>query len=98
MTRRAVCTCVLTLVCAGALAGWQQAAFAVQASAPKAPWYGTWQLVQPAPAGRFDAPPYKKVTLRIEPWEERRPGVPGDREERRPGVPGDREERRPGVP
>jgi xanthine dehydrogenase small subunit len=26
-------------------------------------------------------------------WEERRPGVPGDREERRPGVPGDREER-----
>src|SRR5688500_14621503 len=81
MTRRAVCTCVLTLVCAGALAGWQQAAFAVQASAPKAPWYGTWQLVQPAPAGRFDAPPYKKVTLRIEPWEERRPGVPGDRED-----------------
>jgi uncharacterized protein len=30
--------------------------------------------------------------------EERRSGVPGDREERRSGVPGDREERRSGVP
>jgi hypothetical protein len=30
--------------------------------------------------------------------EERRQGVPGDREERRQGVPGDREERRQGVP
>jgi hypothetical protein len=36
---------------------------AAQASAP---WLGTWQLDQPAPASRFATPPYKKVTLRIE--------------------------------
>src|SRR5688500_9388290 len=39
-------------------------------SAPRAPWFGTWQLVPPPAASRFEAPAYKKVTLRIEPWEE----------------------------
>jgi tetratricopeptide (TPR) repeat protein len=38
------------------------------------------------------------VRRAAERWEERRSGVPGDREERRSGVPGDREERRSGVP
>jgi hypothetical protein len=37
--------------------------------ADRAPWLGTWQLVQPA-AGRFESPPYKKVTIRIEPWQD----------------------------
>ena len=62
-----------------------------QAQAGRPPWFGTWQLV-PEPAGRFESPAYKKVTIRIEPWEERRQGVPGDSEERRQGVPGDREQ------
>jgi hypothetical protein len=81
MMPRAACTCVVAVLLVGALEGRQQAAFAVpasapkagvaaQASAPRAPWFGTWQLAQPAPASRFDPPPYKRVTLRIEPWEE----------------------------
>ena len=43
-----------------------------QAPAPRAPspWFGTWQLVQPPAASRFESPVYKKVTLRIEPWED----------------------------
>ena len=33
------------------------------------PWLGTWLLV-PAPTGRFDSPPYKKITARIQPRED----------------------------
>src|SRR5688572_28801947 len=43
---------------------------APQTTAPAAPWFGTWQLVQTPPASRFDTPAYKKTTLRIEPWED----------------------------
>jgi hypothetical protein len=50
--------CVAILALVGALEGQQ------------VPWFGTWQLVQPTPASRFEAPAYKKVTLRIEPRED----------------------------
>jgi hypothetical protein len=33
------------------------------------PWLGTWEQVLPAPRP-FEAPRYKRVTLRIEPWED----------------------------
>ena len=67
MILRAVCTSIVAVALAGALEGRQQVP---PASPPTAPWFGTWQLVPPTPIGRFDAPVYKKVTLRIEPWEE----------------------------
>ena len=34
-----------------------------------ASWFGTWEQVLPPPASRFETPPYKKVTTRIEPWD-----------------------------
>lgn len=70
MTLRAVCTCLVALALAGPLEVRQQTAFALQASAPRAAWFGTWQLVQARPASRFESPAYKRVTLRIEPWED----------------------------
>lgn len=70
MMFRAACACVLALALTAPLAGRQQAAVAVPPSAPGAAWFGTWQLVPPAPASRFEAPPYKNVTLRIEPWQD----------------------------
>ena len=33
-------------------------------------WFGVWQQETPPPAGRFEAPAYKKVTTRIEPWQD----------------------------
>lgn len=36
----------------------------------QAPWFGSWQQQLPAPANRFEPAPYRRVTLRIEPWEE----------------------------
>lgn len=43
------------------------------ASAPagqeQAPWFGTWRL-EPPPVRWFETPPYRKVTSRIEPWED----------------------------
>lgn len=47
----------------------QAPAFALQASADK-PWYGVWELDIPPPASRFEPAPYRKVTTRIEPWED----------------------------
>jgi len=39
--------------------------------ADAAPWFGTWQLEPPKTAPRwFEAPPYKKVTITIEPSRE----------------------------
>ncbi len=70
MTPRAVYTLVVAVALAGALEARQQAAPGAPAAAPKAPWFGSWELVPPAPTGRLDAPAYKKVTLRIEPWKE----------------------------
>jgi hypothetical protein len=35
----------------------------------RVPWFGTWHLVL-APAGRFESPVYKRVTTRIEPWDQ----------------------------
>ena len=36
--------------------------------ADAAPWFGTWQLEPPKTAPRwFETPPYKKVTITIEP-------------------------------
>ena len=46
------------------------AALAVALGAQQAPWFGTWQLEQPQAAGRLETPVYKKITLRIEPWED----------------------------
>jgi hypothetical protein len=46
------------------------AALAVTLDAQQAPWFGTWQLEQPQTASRFETPVYKKVTLRIEPWQD----------------------------
>jgi hypothetical protein len=43
------------------------APFALQSEAP---WFGTWQQEIPAPPNRFEAPAYKKVTTRIEPWQD----------------------------
>ena len=79
MLLRSVCTWLLAIVLAGTLHG--RAVFAQgaerraplyaapQATTPIAPWFGTWQQVLAPPASRFDTPPYKKVTLRIEPWD-----------------------------
>jgi hypothetical protein len=50
--------------------GPERAAFAIRASAPKAPWFGVWQLNPMKSTRRSDPSPYKKVTLRIEPWED----------------------------
>ena len=69
MPLRAACSLIVAAALAVSLdAG--QATVAVPGSAPRAPWFATWQLVQPAAAGRFESPAYKKVTLRIEPWED----------------------------
>ena len=46
------------------------AALAVALDAQQAPWFGTWRLEQPQRASRFESPVYKRVTLRIEPWED----------------------------
>ena len=35
----------------------------------EAPWFGIWQQIPPA-SKWFNLSPYKKVTLRIEPWED----------------------------
>ena len=67
MLRRSMCTCLVAIVLAGTLGA---RAAAAQTAAPRAPWFGTWQLVQAPPASRFETPPYKKVTLLIEPWKE----------------------------
>ena len=50
-----------------AAAGWL---LPVRAGAAQdgAPWFGTWEQELAAPASRFETPPYKKVTTRIEPW------------------------------
>ena len=73
MLLRLVCPCVVAIALAATA---DRAAFAapgaspdgaLQAVAPRAPWFGTWQLVQAPPASRFETPPYRKVTLRIEP-------------------------------
>jgi hypothetical protein len=42
--------------------------FAFQAS-PNAPWFGVWELDIRPPASRFEPPPYKRATTRIEPWD-----------------------------
>ena len=62
MTVRTACSVVVAIALAVALDA--------QVSAPRALWFGTWQLVQPTAANRFESPVYKKVTLRIEPWED----------------------------
>jgi hypothetical protein len=70
MTLRFVCSCLAAIALSATL---DRAAFpqgVPPPAAPSAPWFGTWQLVQAPPASRFDTPPYKKVTLRIEPWED----------------------------
>lgn len=36
----------------------------------RAPWFGTWQLISSPSIGRFETPPYKRVTSRIEPWQD----------------------------
>jgi hypothetical protein len=76
MLLRCTCTWLLAIVLSGTL---DHAAFAEPrapadgarqaADAAGAPWFGSWELVQAPPASRFDTPPYKKVTLRIEPWD-----------------------------
>lgn len=43
---------------------------AVAFGQPQAPWFGTWEQELKPPASRFEATPYKKVTTRIEPWED----------------------------
>ena len=56
-----------------ALAAASFAAFltaALLAAQPAAPWFGTWQQQIRPPANRFEVPPYKAVTTRIEPWRE----------------------------
>jgi hypothetical protein len=35
-----------------------------------APWFGTWQLDPAKSSSRPDASPYRRVTTRIEPWED----------------------------
>jgi len=69
MTVRMACSVVAAIALAVALDA-RQAPVAVPAEAPAGPWFGTWQLVQPPAASRFESPVYKKVTLRIEPWED----------------------------
>src|SRR5829696_1846496 len=60
VTRQAVFAAVLmALVVPTGLGGRQQA-----------PWYGVWQLDQPAPTSRFEQRPYRKVTSTIEPWQD----------------------------
>lgn len=43
---------------------------AVALGQPQAPWFGTWEQELTPPASRFETPPHKKVTTRIEPWED----------------------------
>jgi len=62
MTARTVLVSVLA-------AAWLSASVSDARAQGEAPWFGTWLLI-PAPAGRFDSPPYKKVTARIQPWED----------------------------
>jgi hypothetical protein len=64
MNRRAIFAPVLA---AGLLAAFVPDA---RAQVARAPWFGTWQLIPPESTSRFDSPPYKKVTSRIEPWED----------------------------
>jgi hypothetical protein len=68
MTVRAACG--VSVAIALAVAFNANATFAAQAQAPKDPWFGTWQLVQPPAVSRFEPRVYRKVTLRIEPWED----------------------------
>src|ERR1041384_7705905 len=43
-----------------------------------APWFGTWQLEPPPAAPRwFETPPYRKVTILIEPSEQAPRQAPG---------------------
>ena len=62
---------------------------ATTGTATEAPWFGTWQLEAPKTAPRwFEAPPYKKVTITIEPSGEA-PGQPSGQaagEARREGL------------
>jgi hypothetical protein len=61
MPGQAVLVCVLTgLLTASALEARAQGT---------APWIGTW-LTTPARTSRFESPPYKRVTIRIEPWQD----------------------------
>ena len=64
MTPRAV---LAPLLAAGILAA---SVAGARAQAERAPWLGTWQLVPPKSTSRFDSPPYKKVTSRLESWED----------------------------
>ena len=60
----------LRLVCVGVLVT-RLLLPVVAIGQPQAPWFGTWeQVLPPTPASRFETPPYKKVTARIEPWED----------------------------
>ena len=68
MMLRAVCSVVVAFGFTAALDARQSAV--APGAGPAAPWFGTWQLVQPEAGGRFESPVYKKVTLRIEPWED----------------------------
>ena len=58
---------VITVAVAAVIMGMLVPALAFQA---RAPWFGTWQHEIPAPASRFETPAYKKVTTRIEPWQD----------------------------
>jgi hypothetical protein len=42
-------------------------AAALVAAQPQPPWFGTWKQVPPATQW-FNPSPYRRVTLRIEPW------------------------------
>jgi len=37
-------------------------------AAPEAPWFGSWQLNPARSTPRAEPSPYRKVTIRIEPW------------------------------
>ncbi len=53
-----------------AAAGWILAPLRLGAAQDGAPWFGTWEQELGRPASRFETPPYKKVTTRIEPYRE----------------------------
>jgi hypothetical protein len=40
------------------------------APAAASPWFGTWEQDLPASVRWYESPPYKRVTLRIEPWKD----------------------------
>lgn len=58
---------VRTVAVAAAFAAMLVPALAFQTPAP---WFGTWQQDIPAPASRFETSAYKRVTTRIEPWQD----------------------------